>query len=215
MAVRRRARHGRSRGGAAARGGDARVTVWPGMIAPAPPRRRTRGRAVLVGSAATVGTVLVVGGLVLSRVEARVPPTAEVLAGTADLGLGGGGGCEPVRTAELVRGNGPGSTASGPDVILAFQHAYYVTRSGVVARAVTAPDAWVSTAAVIDVGIATVPVGTRHCVEIVPQPTGVFFVTVTETRLDRSTRVYRQAVTVGTLADTTVITRIDPVRAPR
>lgn len=170
---------------------------------------------MLVGSAATVGTVLVIGGLVLSRVDARAPTPPEALVGTVDLGLGGGAECAPVRTAELVRGNGIGSTESGPDAILAFQHAYYVTRSGIAARAVTAPDAWVSPAAVIDVGIATVPVGTRHCVEIVPQPSGVYFVTITETRLDRSTRIYRQSVTVGGPAGTTLITRIEPVRAPR
>ncbi len=218
MAVQRRTRHGRSRGVAAARGGDTRVPVWPGMIAPAPPRppaRKHGRRGVLVGSAATVGTVLVIGGLVLSRVDARAPTPPGPVVGTAALGLGGGAECEPVRTADLVRGNGVGSTESGPDAILAFQHAYYVTRSGTAARAVTAPGAWVSPATVIDVGIATVPVGTRHCVEIVPQPSGAFFVTVTETRLDRSTRIYRQFVTVGGPAGTILITRIDPVRAPR
>ncbi|MBF6175746.1 hypothetical protein [Nocardia blacklockiae] len=195
------------------------MPLWPGMIAPEPPRRRPfpAGRhALLAGSVAVIVTTVVVGEVLLNRVEARAPVAPpEVTAGSADLGLGGGAGCAPIRTAELVRGDGAGSTASGPDVVLAFQYAYYVTRSGAAARQLTAPDAWVSPAAVIDVGIATVPVGTRHCVEIVPQPENTFFVTVTELRLDRSTRIYRQVVTVATVADATLITRIDPVRVPR
>ncbi|RDI55905.1 hypothetical protein [Nocardia mexicana] len=171
---------------------------------------------MLVGSAAMIGSVAVVGVLVLGRVDAHTPATApEALVGAADLSLGGGPECIPTRTEQLVRGNGVGSTGSGPDVILAFQHAYYVARSGLRARAVTTPDAWVSPAAVIDVGIATVPTGTRHCVEVAPQPDGRFAVTITENRLDRSVRTYRQEVTVEVREGSTVITRIDPVRPRR
>ncbi|MBB5917319.1 hypothetical protein BJY24_006231 [Nocardia transvalensis] len=190
------------------------MPVWPGMLAPARPRRRGRGGwwGIVAGAVAVVGGVAAMSGVVLGRGEARVPTTAEALVGVVDVGLGGGPGCEAVRSATLVRGNGPGSTGSGPDVILAFQYAYYVARSGAAARAVTAPDAWVSPVEVIDGGIASVPVGTRHCVEIGPRPEGVFAVTIIETRPDRSVRVYRQMVTVGARDGATVITRIDPVR---
>lgn len=170
---------------------------------------------MLVGSAAVVGTAAVVGGVVLSleiRMQQAAPAT---MASTADLALGGGPGCEPVRSPEVVRGNGIGSTGSGADAILAFQHAYYVDRSGAVARAATAPDAWVSTAQTIDAGIATVPVGTHHCVQITPLPDGRFDVVITESRPDHTSRTYRQLVSVGLRDGTTVITRIDPPRATR
>ncbi|MQY26209.1 hypothetical protein NRB56_17710 [Nocardia sp. RB56] len=182
---------------------------------PAPKPRPDRRRRMVVGSAAVVGTAAVVGGVVFSlevRIQQAAPAT---MASTADLALGGGPGCEPTRSPELVRGNGIGSTGSGPDAILAFQHAYYVDRSGTTARTVTAPDAWVSGAQTIDAGIATVPVGTHHCVQITPQPDGRFDVVVTESRPDHTTRTYRQLVTVGPQDGATVITRIDPGRSTR
>ncbi|WP_280387530.1 hypothetical protein [Nocardia wallacei] len=186
------------------------------MITTARARRPVRRRGMLVGSAAMIGSVAVAGLVVLGRVDAHTPlPRPEALVGAADLTLGGGPECLPTRTARLVRGNGTGSTVSGPDVILAFQHAYYVARSGMRARAVTTPDAWVSPAAVIDVGIATVPIGTRHCVEIAPMPDGRFAVTIIENRLDRSVRTYRQEVAVEVREGATAITRIDPVRPRR
>jgi hypothetical protein len=171
---------------------------------------------MLAGSAAMVGIAVVVGGVVFTRAEAHVQrPVPEAMVSTVDLNLGGSPGCEPTRTAQLVRGNGVGSTASGPDAILAFQHAYYVARSGTLARSVTTPDAWVSEAPVIDVGIATVPVGTHHCVQITPVADGRFEVQIIETRPDQSVRTYRQVVTVGQYAGATLITRIDPARSSR
>ncbi|MBF6327752.1 hypothetical protein IU452_04385 [Nocardia transvalensis] len=195
------------------------MPVWPGMIPPSQPRRRhARPRPhhrhrMMVGTFAMIGTAAVVGGIVLARVEAGIQP--EALVSAADPILGGGPGCEATRTAQLVRGNGVGSTASGPDAILAFQHAYYVARSGGLARSVTTADAWVSSPQVIDLGIATVPAGTRHCVQVAPLPDGRFDVQVTETRPDRSTRTYRQIVTVADRNGTTLITRIDAPRPTR
>ncbi|MFF0490249.1 hypothetical protein ACWDSJ_37405 [Nocardia sp. NPDC003482] len=191
-------------------------TVWPGMIPPPQPRRRhalptaRRGRRVLFGSFAMIGTAAVAGGVALARAEMHVQQAVpEALVRTGDIGLGGAPGCDPTRTPDLVRGNGVGSTASGPDAILAFQHAYYVARSGALARTVTTPDAWVSPPQVIDLGIATIPAGTHHCVEITPVPDGRFDVRVTESRPDQTSRVYRQIVTTTTQSDVTLITRID------
>jgi hypothetical protein len=182
-----------------------------------PPRQSRRQRAprrgMVIASATMITALALTGGTALVRLEAHAQrPETEAMVRTVDLTLGGGPGCEPIRTAQLVRGNGVGSTASGPDVILAFQHAYYVARSGSLARMVTAPDAWVSQAEVIDVGIATVPVGTRHCVQITPLPDGRFDVQVTETRPDQTVRMYRELVTVSMRHGATMITRIDPAR---
>ncbi|MCM6772082.1 hypothetical protein NDR87_02680 [Nocardia sp. CDC159] len=196
--------------------------VWPGMIPPPQPRRRhalprrRHHRGMMVGSVAAIGTAAVAGGVVLARIEATAQRAApESVASTADLTLGGGPDCAPTRTAGLVRGNGTGSTTSGPDVILAFQHAYYIARSGTLARAVTTPDAWVSPPQVIDLGIATIPRGTLHCVQITPLLDGRFDVQVAESRPDRSARTYRQLVTVADRDGKTLISRIDAPARPQ
>ncbi|RDI67831.1 hypothetical protein [Nocardia pseudobrasiliensis] len=165
---------------------------------------------MMIGSFAMIGTAAIAGGFVLARIETGVQPSlAEPLASTTDLGLGGGPGCAPLRSENLVRGNGVGSTATAPDAILAFQHAYYTARSGALARTVTTPDAWVSPPQVIDLGIATIPAGTHHCVQITPLPDGRYDVAITESRPDNSTRTYHQLVTTITSNGQTLITRID------
>lgn len=199
----------------------ARTPLWPGMIAPGatpgrhrghrPPRRRGRSarphRPWLVAAVA-LGVSLAAVAVVLAYVASAAGPRQS--ATVADPVLGGGPGCEPVRTPQLVRGNGTGSTADGPDAVLAFQYAYYVTRSGAAARAVTTRDAAVSAVATIDAGIASVPPGTRHCVLITPLPDGRYDVVLTEIRPDGVVKTYRQFVTVADYADGTRITRIAP-----
>ncbi|WP_067862658.1 hypothetical protein, partial [Nocardia shimofusensis] len=75
-------------------------------------------------------------------------------------------GCEQRNSAEVVSGTQPGGTTDGPSAILAFEHAYYVLRSGAAARAVVTPDSAVPAADQIQRGIDQVPVGTRYCVHI-------------------------------------------------
>lgn len=186
---------------------------------PSPPRRR-RGVVLCVvgGVIAAAGAVAAGAGVLMSQqttpapdlpTPAATPPSAA--APTSDARLGGGPGCKPVRTPELVRGNGPGSTGSGPDAILAFQHGYYTVRSGAVAREVVTPDAAVSPPEVIDAGIAITPPGTRYCITITPLARNTYTVLIAETRPDTSRRNYQQEVTVAPVGDATLITRIGPV----
>ncbi|MGW4769026.1 hypothetical protein ACWEO2_13415 [Nocardia sp. NPDC004278] len=194
--------------------------LWPGMIPPGPaprvlpgprpPRRkrRPRHRPWLVGSAAFFGTLAAVALVLVYTAEAS--NTRQSTATITDPVLGGGPNCEPTRTEQLVRGNGTGSTKSGPDVILAFQYAYYVTRSGSDARSLTSPDAGVSTIQLIDAGIKSVPLGTQHCVLITPMVDGRFDVVITEVRPDSTVRTYRQFVSVAPREGITVITKITP-----
>ncbi|GAA3136694.1 hypothetical protein GCM10020255_011960 [Rhodococcus baikonurensis] len=51
----------------------------------------------------------------------------------------------------------PGDQKSGPGVIAAFEHAYYVTRSGTAVRALTTPDTSLPAKETIQAGIDTVP----------------------------------------------------------
>lgn len=149
---------------------------------------------------------LAAAALVLVYTDAASAPRQS--ATVADPVLGGGPGCEPIRGEQLVRGNGTGSVDSGPDVILAFQHAYYVARSGTAARSLTAPDAAVPPVAVIDAGIASVPLGTQHCVMITSMLDGRYDVVITELRPDAANRTYRQFVTVADSGGKSTIIKI-------
>lgn len=191
------------------------VPMWPGMIEPRsgqPLRKQARRRPPrgprrpwLVGGATVVASLAAVA-VVLVYAAAGSGPKQSATVG--DPVLGGGPGCEPTRSEQMVRGNGTGSRDSGPDVVLAFQYAYYVTRSGADARAVTTSDASVSSEAVIDAGIASVPSGTGHCVLILPLPDGRFDVVITESRAGEPARTYRQVVSVTEAGDGFRITKI-------
>lgn len=193
--------------------GRAAAPLWPGMLTPgpspaaqpAPPKPRVR-RSLVVGLVAVAGS-LATAAVVLTYTAAATNPRQPVAAITDPI-LGGGPGCEPTRENGLVRGNGLGSTDTGPEAVLAFQHAYYVTRSGTAARAVTTPDAAVSSVEVIDAGIASVPPNTQHCVLITQMADGRFDVVITESRPDGAVRTYRQFVTVTVWEGRVVIAAI-------
>ncbi|NKY33852.1 hypothetical protein HGA13_12290 [Nocardia speluncae] len=74
--------------------------------------------------------------------------------------------CVEARTPERVSGTRPGGTADGADAILTFHHAFYGLRSGTAAREVVATDARVPSSADIQVGIDSLPLGTRFCVHV-------------------------------------------------
>lgn len=189
---------------------------------PAGSRSRKPVRLTVIGG--VVAVVAVGAGVAVLMVSTRHTPAPALAVPTPvattsaapvttttvafDPVLGGGPGCDPVRTPNLVRGNGTGAKTSAADVVLAFQHAYYVTRSGAAARAFTTPDAQVPTSAVIDGGIATIPPGTRYCVSVSPGPDGQWSVVVTETRPDTGVQSYPQLVTTTVVGGETLITRI-------
>lgn len=92
--------------------------------------------------------------------------------------------CPHTRTPALASGTDPGDTTSSVSVIFAFQHAYYVERSGTTAREFVTADAKVPSAEGIQAGIDTVPAGTKYCVSIVPTAPAAWQVHVREQRPD-------------------------------
>ncbi|TCJ95076.1 hypothetical protein [Nocardia alba] len=119
------------------------------------------------------------------------------------------GSCPTERTDIVLRSAEAGGTDSGPDAVLAFQYAYYVTRSGTQARAVVTPDSDVSPAAVIQRGIDTIPVGTTHCVRITTVAADRFTVEITEFRPAGAPATYtKQTVRTALVGDRTLITGI-------
>ncbi|MFF0544325.1 hypothetical protein ACFYTF_15955 [Nocardia thailandica] len=191
----------------------------PRHLTPSPSLRASsaagRGRARIVLAAAVLVLVLAATGvcfLLFGRGERAAKPAdnttpmqiaaGNVAAVTVDP-------CPPERTPTLVRSAEPGGTASGPDAVLAFQHGYYVARSGEAARAVVAPDAVVSPASVIQRGIDSIPLGTTHCVRIATLGQGRFAVEVTEFRPGGAPATYtKQLVSTADFGGRVLITGI-------
>ncbi len=71
--------------------------------------------------------------------------------------------CAAVTEPDRIVGNGPGGRDSGPAVIQAFEHAYYVQRDGqAVAELMVLPGNDIQSF------IDAVPAGTEHCVTVLP-----------------------------------------------
>ncbi|MGW4242964.1 hypothetical protein [Nocardia sp. NPDC004722] len=111
--------------------------------------------------------------------------------------------CPSKHDGPLTIGNGAGGTGSGVDAILGFEHAFYVERSGVLARSFVVPES--TTVMPADViqqkGIDPLKPGTTYCLKIVesgksPDQTQSFHdVDITEHRADGTTEVYTERVT--------------------
>ncbi|UGQ60378.1 hypothetical protein LSF60_23415 (plasmid) [Rhodococcus pyridinivorans] len=87
--------------------------------------------------------------------SSATPTTTEAVAAPA--------WCAPVTEPDRIVGNGPGGRESGPAVIQAFEHAYYVQRDGkAVAELMVLPGNDIQSF------IDGVPAGTEHCVTVLP-----------------------------------------------
>ncbi len=107
--------------------------------------------------------------------------------------------CPAERVGNRIQGNGAGGFDSGPAVILAFQYAYYVDRSGEHVRATTTSDAAVQAADAIQRGIDSIPSGTTHCVAITPGAfAGQYLVVVTEYRPGQQPVTYNPQIVTTT-----------------
>lgn len=89
----------------------------------------------------------------------------------------------------------PGDQKSGAGVIAAFEHAYYVTRSGTAVRELTTPDTSLPSKEKIQAGIDTVPTGTTHCVRITPISAGIYSVALSEMRPGQPPAQFPQTIT--------------------
>ncbi|WP_174187313.1 hypothetical protein [Nocardia barduliensis] len=183
---------------------------FSGLIdrSPAPPARRRLAVPLLgtLGLAALAFAAYMQFGTGGSDPQAVAPaPSAPATAPAAPVAQ-----CPAERVGNRIQGNGVGGFDSGPAVIFAFQHAYYVTRSGEQVRATTTADAAVQTADAIQRGIDTIPAGTAHCVAITPGAfAGQYIVVITEHRPGQQPVTYNpQLVTTTKDGDRTLISAI-------
>ena len=88
-----------------------------------------------------------------------------------------------------------GDQKTGTGVIAAFEHAYYVLRSGHAAHALTAPGSPLPTADKIQAGIDTVPNGTNYCLRTIETINHHYTVVLTEMRPGEPATQFTQTIT--------------------
>ena len=166
--------------------------VGPGTR-PAPRRRSKRGYFI---AAALLACVLVVAGigalLAFGGGGTGNSPTTDIPQATPQSTVSVGAPAAPVAPAQdadcpnrsedgVSTGRDPGGTTSGPAVIKAFEHAYYVERNGAKARSYGTELARMGTAASMQAFIDTqLPPGTTYCTRITDRGAGLFSLELSE-----------------------------------
>lgn len=183
-----------------------------GEQADSPDRRRLAlyigvAAALLVGMAIVATVVRLAAGP--PKAEPPVPPAPAAAGGSALPAAAGpaAGFCPVQQDAQVVQSAGPGSTSSGTDSILRFQHAYYVDRSAAKAWEVVAPGA-VESKEGLQRAIDAVPLGTRHCVQISAAGPGRHKVVVTVLGPDGKPAVYPMSIATNLIGGRALITSI-------
>lgn len=118
--------------------------------------------------------------------------------------------CQILDSPERVSGNGVGSRGSGPQVILALEHAYYVDRTAAAVRLLLAPEGRFGTDEEIQAGIDALPTGTTHCVNITAAGLDRWSVSITERRPLGSTVVHHQLISTTQRDDQGLVVAIEP-----
>lgn len=116
--------------------------------------------------------------------------------------------CVPSGDEEVTVGNGRGDQKTGEGVILAFDYAYYVERSGRAARGFMSDTIKETTADTLQGAIDKLPQGAAHCLTITPDRPNVYKVKLAEYVPDGDEvikSVYDQEITVDKVDDRFVI----------
>lgn len=104
--------------------------------------------------------------------------------------------CKETTSADVVTGNGKGDRDSGPGVILAFEHAYYVARDAKKMIALTSKDSRIRNAEALQEGIDSNSENLTHCVRIEEtEDDAVWQVEITQTTEDADPETITQRIT--------------------
>lgn len=133
------------------------------------------GKFPLIGLGVAAVSVFAAGAVVAftgDDSEPEVPPLPESTVSaeakeTSETTAAVPAWCAPVNEPDRIVGNGAGGRDTGPAVIQAFEHAYYVERSATAAASLMVLPRPV---AEIQSFIDAVPAGTEHCVTVLPTP---------------------------------------------
>ncbi|MGB7235546.1 MAG: hypothetical protein WBD41_06115 [Rhodococcus sp. (in: high G+C Gram-positive bacteria)] len=143
----------------------------PSQATPPPGRHRTWIAAGVLAAASLIGAAVVVTGtdktpatpIAAAPESPQAPPASTTASTAAPTTPVAAPWCTTAATADATTTDGAGNRESAIGVIAAFEHAYYVQRSGAaVAALMTSPAPADRIQAVID----RTPAGTEHCVTI-------------------------------------------------
>ncbi len=154
-------------------------------------RRRSNRRTVAMAGAVLAAVVLVLGVIltVASFVgnasddggEPIAQPPAPSAAAFPPAAPADDADCPNHTEGGVITGRDPGDTTSGPAVIKAFEHAYYVERNGAKARSYGTELARMGSAASMQTFIDTqLPPGTLYCTRITDRGAGLWSLELSE-----------------------------------
>ena len=182
-----------------------------------PPRRRRALRGfviaaallVLVMALAGVGAFVALSGDSTENRAVSDPSTPSAIA-APPAAAEQDADCPNRTDGPVTTGRDAGGTTSGPAAIKAFEHAYFVDRSGAKAREVVAPLARVPSAQEIQGGIDTqLAPGTGHCLRITDRTGGLWGVELTMLPpAGAEPEVLRQLISTAVVDGRTLITAI-------
>ncbi|MGI5219473.1 hypothetical protein [Nocardia sp. CA-290969] len=166
-------------------------------------------------AASLIGSVILIGGGVLTlrggttatpelpTVSAAPPPT--LTSATPSTAPAHPEACRGLTGDLVTDSDGDAATVTG--VIAAFEHAYYTTRDAAAALRLTGPEAGLDPHMLAG-GIASIPVGTRHCVAITPVADTAAEVHLVEVHPGGQRRDYLQVINVRRDGGRMLITNI-------
>lgn len=151
---------------------------------PAPHRRNPRGFLIAAGLLVVVIAVAVVGWTLVSKDTAEQPTAASTPSALPNpvptKPVPTDADCPDATDGPVTTGRDAGGTVGGPEVIKAFEYAYYVQRSGAKAREQVAPLGKPGSAEQMQASIDRLDPATLHCVKIADRGNGLFAVELTE-----------------------------------
>ncbi|MFC9553664.1 hypothetical protein ACFTWF_22685 [Rhodococcus sp. NPDC056960] len=104
-----------------------------------------------------------------------------------------------------------GDQASAEGVIAAFEHAYYVQRSGAAVRALVAPGVPFNSAEAVQRGIDSVPAGTTYCLTVTGIAPDTYSIGLTEYAPGGEEKQYLQKVTTAVVDGRVFIASVESV----
>lgn len=104
--------------------------------------------------------------------------------------------CKESTSADLVTGDGKGDRDSGPGVILAFEHAYYIERDAEKMIALTSKDSLIRDVDALQKGIDSNPKDLAHCVRVAAtDEDDEWLVEITQTAAGSDPEIITQRIT--------------------
>lgn len=191
------------------RGRRSRLAIWGSLAAASLVAGAAIGAVSLALSPDNTAQESFAAGMSSMLTTPEAPATTAEQPASTTPALAAPPACVESRTSGEVTGAGPGGFGSGPDAILGFDYAYYVTRSGAAARAFTTPDAAVGSPELLQsAGIDTFPSETTHCLRITPRGPDEYTVYLTHAVPGAEPVTWTQIVRTRTDGDRTLITSI-------